>query len=193
MIPEGAITHFLGDAIALVVGKTPDIVEEAKSLVHVEYEELQFVDGPFAAMKEDAPKVHHTGNLCEERHISRGDAKKAIADAPIVVSEHFETPYTEHAFLEPECCVALPEHDGVLLCTTDQGTYDTTREVATILGLEQNKVKTFNAYVGGGFGGKEDVIIQHHAAMAAYLLQKPVKVKLTRAESLLIHPKRHPF
>ena len=193
MIPVGGITHFFGDAIALVVGADREVVEEAKKLIEVEYEELEFVDGPDAASKEGAPLVHHDGNICSEKFVSRGNATEAIENAAHVYTEHFETPYTEHAFLEPECCVALPDEDGVLLYTTDQGTYDTRGEVSTILGLEPSKVKVYNAYVGGGFGGKEDVVIQHHAALAAYLLKKPVKVKFSRAESILIHPKRHPF
>lgn len=194
MIPVGKITHYLGDAVALVAAETPEILEEAKSLVEVEYEELEMVRDPWEAMKEDAPKVHEDGNLMAHWHVHRGDADKAIESSAHVLTEKFHTPWTEHAFLEPECAVAMPDgDDGVLIYSTDQGVYDTQHECMLLLGLPAEKVKVRNKLVGGGFGGKEDVTVQHHAAMIAYLTKRPVKVKLTRAESILIHPKRHPM
>lgn len=89
--------------------------------------------------------------------------------------------------------MACPDGDGVLVLSTDQGAYDTQHEIMGMLGLPAEQVKVRNCLVGGGFGGKEDVTVQHHAALIAYLTKRPVKVKLTRAESLLIHPKRHPM
>ena len=117
--------------------------------------------------------------------------KMCIRDS--VLTQHFSTPWTEHAFLEPECAVAYPDGDGVMILSTDQGAYDTQHETMGMLGLPAEKVKVRNCLVGGGFGGKEDVTVQHHAALIAYLAKRPVKVKLTRAESILIHPKRHPM
>lgn len=194
LIPVGKITHYLGDAIALVAAETPELVEEAKALIEVEYEELPMVHNPYEAMKEDAPLVHSDGNLLAHWHVHRGNAEAAIAGAAHVLTEKFHTPWTEHAFLEPECAVAMPDgEDGVLVYSTDQGVYDTRHECMLLLGLPAEKVKVQNKLVGGGFGGKEDVTVQHHAAMIAYLSKRPVKVKLTRAESILIHPKRHPM
>ena len=92
MIPVGSITHYLGDAIALVVGENLDVVEKAKKLVKVEYEELPFVSSPYEAMKEDAPQVHGSGNLLAHKHVSRGNAKEAIANAKYVYTEEFHTP-----------------------------------------------------------------------------------------------------
>lgn len=193
MISVGEITRYLGDAVALVVAETPEIVEKAKKLVKVDYEELPFVNSPYEAMKEDAPLVHASGNLLAHKHVSRGNADAAIEKSCYVLTEKFSTPYTEHAFLEPECCVAMPYEDGVLIYSTDQGTYDTQRECSVMLGLPREKVRVVNKLVGGGFGGKEDMSVQHHAALAAWLTGRPVKVKLTRQESILIHPKRHPM
>lgn len=193
MIPVGEITRYLGDAVALVVAETPELVEKAKKLVKVDYEVLPFVDSPYEAMKEDAPLVHASGNLLAHKHVSRGNAKAAIAASEYVLTEKFSTPYTEHAFLEPECCVAMPYEDGVLIYSTDQGTYDTQRECSVMLGLPREKVRVVNKLVGGGFGGKEDMSVQHHASLAAWLTRRTVKVKLTRQESVLIHPKRHPM
>lgn len=196
LIPVGHLTHYLGDSIALVAAESLEIVEEAKKLIEVEYEELPMVHDPYEAMAEDAPKVHDSekDNLLAHWHVHRGNAEEAIKNSKYVLTDKFHTPWTEHAFLEPECAVAMPDgEDGVLVYSTDQGVYDTQHECMALLGLPAEKVKVRNKLVGGGFGGKEDVTVQHHAAMIAYLTKRPVKVKLTRAESILIHPKRHPM
>ncbi|MDY5613065.1 selenium-dependent xanthine dehydrogenase [Dysosmobacter sp.] len=193
MIAVGDITHYLGDAICLVAAETPEILAQAKALVKVDYEELPMVRSPRDAMLPDAPLVHKEGNLLAHKHIQRGNPAMAIAKSKHILTQRFSTPWTEHAFLEPECAVAYPEGDGVMILSTDQGTYDTQHETMGMLGLPAEKVKVRNCLVGGGFGGKEDVTVQHHAALIAYLTKRPVKVKLTRAESILIHPKRHPM
>ena len=193
MIPVGGITHFLGDAIALVAGETMEIVEKAKKLVKVEYEILAPVTNPTEAAAPYAPLVHKKGNLLAHKHVSRGNAEEAIKNSKYVLHEQFQTPWTEHAFLEPECAVAVPDGDGILMYTTDQSSHTTLHEVALMLGLPYEKVKIQNALVGGGFGGKEDMTVQPLAALIAYKTGRAVKCKLTRAESLLIHPKRHPF
>ncbi len=192
LIPVGHLTHYLGDAIALVAGENLEAVEEGKRQIEVEYEELPIVRNPYEAMVEDAPKVHEEekDNLLSHWHVHRGDAEAAIRNSAHVISDTFHTPWTEHAFLEPECAVAVPDGDGVIIYSSDQGVYDTQHECMALLGLPAEKVKVRNKLVGGGFGGKEDVTVQHHAAMIAYLTKRPVKVKLTRAESILIHPKR---
>ena len=193
MIAVGDITHYLGDAICLVAAETPEILQRAKELVRVDYEELPMVRSPKEAMAPDAPLVHRSGNLLAHKHIRRGDPKAAIQKARHVLTRQFSTPWTEHAFLEPECAVAYPDGDGVMVFSTDQGAYDTQHEIMGMLGMDADKVKVQNQLVGGGFGGKEDVTVQHQAALIAYLSKRPVKVKLTRAESILIHPKRHPM
>ena len=196
LIPVGHLTHYLGDSIALVAAESLEIVEEAKKLIEVEYEELPMVHDPYEAMAEDAPKVHDSekDNLLAHWHVHRGNAEDAIKNSKYILTDRFHTPWTEHAFLESECAVAMPDgEDGVLVYSTDQGVYDTQHECMALLGLPAEKVKVRNKLVGGGFGGKEDVTVQHHAAMIAYLTKRPVKVKLTRAESILIHPKRHPM
>lgn len=193
MIGVGKITHYLGDAICLVAAETPEILERAKSLVKVEYEVLEPVLDPFEAMKESSPLVHESGNVLAHEHLVRGNAEEIIANSKYKVTRHYETPWTEHAFLEPECAVAMPFEDGVFIYSTDQGTYDTQHECSIMLGLPPEKVIVENKLVGGGFGGKEDVSVQHHAALIAYLTKRIVKVKLSRQESIVIHPKRHPM
>ncbi len=193
MIALGEITHYLGDAICIVAAEDMETLTRAKALVKVDYEELPMVRSPQEAMAENAPLVHREGNLLAHKHIQRGDPSAAIAKSKHVLKETFSTPWTEHAFLEPECAVAYPDGDGVMILSTDQGAYDTQHETMGMLGLPAEKVKVRNCLVGGGFGGKEDVTVQHQAALVAYLTKRPVKVKLSRAESLLIHPKRHPM
>jgi len=193
MIAVGDITHYLGDAICLVAAETPEILAQAKALVKVDYEELPMVRSPREAMLPDAPLVHREGNLLAHKHIQRGNPAEAIAKSKHVLTQRFSTPWTEHAFLEPECAVAYPDGEGVMVLSSDQGAYDTRQEIVGMLGIDPEQVKVRNCLVGGGFGGKEDVTVQHHAALIAYLTKRPVKVKLSRAESLLIHPKRHPM
>ena len=194
MIPVGGLTHYLGDAIALVAAKDMETAEKAKKLIKVEYEVLPAVHNIQEAAAEGAPLVfdEETTNVQAYKHVSRGNAEEAISKAAHVISHHFETPWTEHAFLEPECAVAYIDDDGdVMIISTDQSAYCTFHESSLMLGTD--KVKCQNALVGGGFGGKEDMTVQHLAALITYLTRRPVKVRLTRAESLLIHPKRHHF
>ena len=191
MIAKGDVTRCMGDAICLVVAESEEILKKAKALVKVEYEVLEPVRNITEAMAEGAGKVHPNGNLCQSRHVKRGDAKEAIANSKYTITETFDTPFTEHAFLEPECAIALPYKDGVKIYSTDQSVFDTRKEVAIMFGWDPSKVVVENKYVGGGFGGKEDVSVQHIAALCAYKLGRTVKAKFSRDESLAFHPKRH--
>ncbi len=194
LIPVGGLTHYLGDAIAVVAAVDRETAEKAKKLIKVEYEELPFVHTIEEAARDDAPLVfdEEKDNVCAHKHISRGDAEGAIRNAKYVISHHFETPWTEHAFLEPECAVSFYDEEGdIFVYSTDQSAHQTKHEVSLLLGTERVKVQ--NALVGGGFGGKEDMTVQHLAALLTYATKKPVKMKLSRPESLLVHPKRHPF
>ncbi|MCR5761373.1 MAG: selenium-dependent xanthine dehydrogenase [Sphaerochaetaceae bacterium] len=193
-IAVGETTRYIGDVIALVAAETRSAAMKARDLVKVEYEVLPFVSSPQEAMKEGAPLVHEEGNLLGETHVDRGDVEKALSESDYVISGHFETPWTEHAFIETECAFAYPlENGGVKIYSTDQGVYDTRRETAPFLGLSEDLVVVENCYVGGGFGGKEDVTVQHLSALGALLTGRPCKMKLTRQESINVHPKRHPM
>ena len=194
LIGIGELTHYLGDAVALVCARDQETLEAAKKLVKVEYEELPAVHNPAEAAAPNAPLVFEEdeNNVQAYKHVSRGDVAGAIAKAKYVLTEKFHTPWTEHAFLEPECCVALPlDNGGVRLLTTDQSAHTTMHECAAMLGVDDDHCQVQNMLVGGGFGGKEDMSVQHHAALIAYVARVPVKVKLSRQESILVHPKRH--
>ena len=191
MIAKGDITRCVGDAICLVVAENETVLKQAKELVKVDYEPLEPVRTIQEAMAEDAPRLHPNGNLCQSRHVTRGDAKAALANSRYVVTQNYRTPFTEHAFLEPECAVAFPYKDGVKVYTSDQGVYDTRKEISIMLGWEPERIVVENKLVGGGFGGKEDVSVQHIAVLAALKVGRPVKVKFSRKESIAFHPKRH--
>ena len=204
MIAEGDITRCMGDAIALVVAEDMATCERAKKLVRITYEELEPVRSIDEARAEDAPLLHDKflafgnwveleNNICQQRHVVRGDAATALAGAAHKVTRTFSTPFTEHAFLEPECAVAFPYKDGVKVCSSDQGAYDSRKEIAHMFGWDATpeRVVVETMLVGGGFGGKEDVSVQHLAALAAMAVNRPVKCRMTRQESINFHPKRH--
>lgn len=193
LIPKGKITKYLGDAIVLIAAETPEIVESAKRLVEIEYEELDGVYSAIEALCEGAPQVHSDGNLMAHEILKRGDADKAIAESAFVVENTYHTPASEHAFLEPECAIAVVDKEGrkATIYSSDQGTYQTSHECAEMLGFPVEDVHVCNKLVGGGFGGKEDMSVQHHAALLSYHTGVPVKFKLARQESILVHPKRH--
>ena len=192
MIPVGGITRYVGDALALAVVNHKENLDEVLSLIELDAEELQPVTDPRKALEEDAPRVHEEGNLLAKKQCIRGDADTAIKNSKYVVTRHYSLPFTDHAFMEPECAIAFPEgEDGVHLYTSGQSVYDEQREISGILQIPQEKVVVESMLVGGGFGGKEDMSVQHHAALCAWLLKRPVKVRFSRAESLMCHVKRH--
>lgn len=191
MIAKGDITRCVGDAICLVVAENETVLKQAKELVKVDYEPLEPVRTIQEARAADAPILHPGGNLCQQRHVTRGDARAALAQSKYVVTQSYRTPFTEHAFLEPECAVAFPYKDGMKVYTSDQGVYDTRKEISIMLGWEPERIVVENKLVGGGFGGKEDVSVQHLAVLAALKVGRPVKAKLSRQESIAFHPKRH--
>jgi selenium-dependent xanthine dehydrogenase len=194
MIAEGEETRYVGDALAVLAATTKEIARKALELIRVEYEELTPMLSPEAAMAEGAPRIHPKGNLLSETIMKRGNVDKAIAEAKYVVTERYSTPRQEHAFLEPESALAVPTEDGALtVYTAGQGVYDDRQGIMEMLGLPDEKVRVISKLVGGGFGGKEDLSVQHHAALLAWHSGRPVKVTFTRAESFLVHPKRHPM
>ena len=192
MIPVGKITHFLGDAIALVAAETEEQARAALAAIRVDYEPLPGVFDMMEGLKDETLVHASVGtNVLAHEHLVRGNADEKIKNSKYVVTNHYSVPPTEHAFLEPECAVALPEGDGIRIYSGDQGIYQTQKECAAMLGLPAEQVRVTAMMVGGGFGGKEDMSVQHHAALLAYHTRRPVKVAFTRAESMLIHPKRH--
>jgi len=192
MIPIGGTTRYIGDAIVLVGSRREETLDEILKLIKVDYTELTPVTSPLDALKEGAPLVHSKGNIMRKEVLIRGNADEAIKNSKYVVTQHYSTPFNDHAFMEPECAIAMPEGDDcLLLYTGSQSVYDEQHEISHMLNIPAEKVHSSSKLVGGGFGGKEDMTVQHHAALMAWYTKLPVKVKFSRQESLNYHTKRH--
>lgn len=192
LIAVGDITRYVGDGVAIAVSKNKESLDEVAELIKVEYEELTPLTSPLQALVEGESKLHESGNLLSRQELKRGDVEGALKSSAHVVHNHFSLPFTEHAFMEPECAIAVPDgDDGLMMYTGGQSVFDEQRECSRLLGIAPEKIRVKQMLVGGGFGGKEDMSVQHHAALVAWLLKKPVKVKLSREESMKVHTKRH--
>jgi selenium-dependent xanthine dehydrogenase len=192
MIREGDETRYIGDAIALVGSAKKESLDEIIALIKLDYTELEPVTCPTDALKADAPLIHASGNIMSKQYLRRGDPDAAIKTSAYVVTRKYRTPHNDHAFMETECAVAVPEGaDKLRLYTGGQSVYDDRREAANMLQIPLENVRVTSMLVGGGFGGKEDMSVQHHAALMAWHTKKPVKVKFSRQESINFHTKRH--
>lgn len=193
LVAAGEITRSVGDVLAVVVASSRTRARRAATLVGVTLEPLEPVCDPEQALAPAAPAVHEGGNLLEACSFRRGDVDAALAGSAHVVEETFTTQRIEHAFLEPEACLALPTAAGVRVLSQGQGVHDDQRQIAEVLRLPRERVEVELVANGGAFGGKEDLSVQAHAALAAHLLGRPVKLVLTREQSIRMHPKRHPL
>jgi selenium-dependent xanthine dehydrogenase len=198
-VAVGEITCCVGDFLAMVVADTQFHARQAANQVKVDYEPLPALTDPFEALKPGATQVHPAGNmyahgnLIDTTAFARGDVEAAFANAAHVIEATFQTQAVEPAFLEPEACLVLPQGAGVKVHTQSQGSVYDQQQVAKILKLPLEEVEIALAASGGGFGAKEELSIQGQTALAAYLLQRPVKTVLTRKQSTQHHVKRHPM
>lgn len=185
--------RFHGDAVALVVAETPQIVEDALESIEVQYEPLPGVFTIEDALKPGAPKVHEEGNLLHHRKIRKGDVEKGFKEADVVVEDVFRTPMVEHAYIEPEAGIGLYEGGIIKVYACSQGVHYHRSEIAKNLALPSNKVRVIQTVTGGGFGGKIDVSVHIFLALAALKTGRPVKMVYSREESIISTVKRHPF
>jgi xanthine dehydrogenase molybdenum-binding subunit len=195
LVATGEITAYVGDAVAAVAAESRRAAREAAALVEVEYQVLEPITDPCDALEEGSPLVHDglESNLLSVSRVRRGDADAALAGAAHTVSQRFRTQRIEHAFLEPESSLALPEDGGVRVFSQGQGIWDDRRQIASYLGIPEARVHVNQVSTGGAFGAKEDVGLQCHSALLAKVTGQPVRITLTRAESLRFHSKRHPM
>lgn len=194
-LAEGEITRYIGDALALVVAESDHLAREAARLIEVEYEVLEPITDMHEALNEHSPTVHgNDTNILARTAFRRGAMEEAEKQTAFTASGVFQTQRIEHGFMEPECSIAYPGEDGrIEVLSQGQGVYEDRIQLASLLGVEEDQVRVIMVPNGGGFGGKEDLSVQGHAAVAAHHLQVPVKVRLTRDESIAFHPKRHPI
>lgn len=192
MIGEGQTTSYIGDVVAGVVADSELIAREAINLIEVEYEVFEPVTDVFLAI--DGESVHsERPNNFETTQFTIGNADAVIKTADFVSSGKYETQRVEHGFLEKEAAVARPDRKGgIEIFSQSQGVYEDRRQIAMILGLSEEKVRVILVPNGGGFGGKEDLSVQGQTAMFSFLMDRTVKLTLSREESIRIHPKRHP-
>jgi len=220
MIGVGETTRYVGDVLALVVAESDAIAREAVELIDIDYEILEAVTDMHAALDAESPSVHEGGNVLSQSITNRGDLETAMAESAYTTTGVYETQMIEHGFMEPEACIAYPtppkspskhqgghgtslqssphryggtEGGGIEVLSQGQGVFEDRVQIAKLLGLPQADVNVVLVSNGGAFGGKEDLSVQGHAALAAYLMGEPVKVRLTRDESIIMHPKRHPI
>lgn len=193
MVPVGECTRCVGDAIAMAAAETEEAAEAALERIRVEYEPLPPVTSPREAMKRGAPQLHKKGNILAEFHFCNGDPENASAKAAYSARRVFHTPFTEHAFLEPESASAWYKDGRLIVISASQDLYHTRDNLAKHLGLCPSEILVRSPVIGGGFGGKEDLSAQHFAALAAFLTKRPAKMTFTREESIRVHPKRHPM
>jgi selenium-dependent xanthine dehydrogenase len=192
-VAVGEETRYVGDIIAAVAAGDRRTARRAAEAIAVEYEVRQPVIDREEALRPDSPKVHKKGNLLSRSEIRRGDVEAAIAASAHVATHTFHTQFIEHMFLEPESCIALPDGDGLRVYTQGQGVFDDRRQIASALALATEKVMVTLVSNGGAFGGKEDMSIQAQTALLARVTGSPVRLTLSREESLRMHPKRHPI
>jgi xanthine dehydrogenase molybdenum-binding subunit len=193
-IPEGGRTSYLGDVLAIVVADQVDIARRAADLIEIRYDVLDpFVNPDDALASEEDAVWGLDGNVLSRSVYSRGDVDRALEESQHVVRETFLTQRVEHAFLEPESTLAVPQDGSLMVYSGGQGVWDDRNQIASVLDISTDDVVVELVSNGGAFGGKEDMSNQAQTALAAHLLKRPVKCTLTREQSLLMHAKRHPI
>ena len=188
--------RYTGEAVAAVAAETLDLAIAATRLIKVEYEVLEGVFDPHLALKDGAPQLHQfaKNNVTKHTKIRKGDVEDGFEKADLIVEETYQTAKIEHAYLEPEAGLAYVESDGcVTVHSPSQNITHHRHALAKILGRPINKVRMIMSTVGGGFGGKEDMIYQGMLALAAIKSRRPVRYVFTREESFIASAKRHPF
>ena len=192
MVGVGERVRYIGDALAIVAAETQEIAEQASVLIEAEFDLQPVITNPVQARQEGVPQIHEKGNLLKHIKVRKGDMEKGFAEADVILEHTFHTPTTDHAFLEPECSIGVPMPDGRMeIYVGSQIPYQDRTQVARAMGWPESRVRIVGQLMGGGFGGKEDVMGQIHVAMLANVTQRPVKLLFDRHESLLVHPKRH--
>jgi len=183
-----------GDAIACIAAETQELVEEAKELIEIEYEELPVIRNFQDAMAEGAICVHGETNVHAKKHMEFGNVDEAWDKCDVIVENDYSTHILSHMFIEPDAGLAYLDETGMMnvIASTQNAHYDR-GEVAVMLGIPMNRVRVKQAATGGGFGGKLDIGVQLHCALLAWHTKRPVKIVRSRTESTMVSSKRHPI
>lgn len=189
------VVRYVGEAVAAVAAEDVATARRALALIKVDYEELPAVFDAEEALKPGAPVIHDYAqdNIVKHIPIRKGDVEQGFKDADLIVENTYETQQVEHAYLEPEAGIAYVDHDDVVtVISPSQNITHHRHMLSTIIDKPINKVRFIMSPVGGGFGGKEDMIYQGMLALAAMKTHRPVKLVFTREESIIASAKRHP-
>ena len=192
MVGIGERIRYVGDALAIIAAQTQEIADQAAGLIEAEFDLQPVITSAVQARQEEVPKIHEKGNLLKHIKVRKGDMQIGFAEADVILEHTFHTQITDHAFIEPECSIAVPLPDGRMeIYVGSQIPYQDRTQVARVMGWPEERVRIVGQLMGGGFGGKEDVMGQIHVAMLANAAHRHVKLLFDRHESLLVHPKRH--
>jgi CO/xanthine dehydrogenase Mo-binding subunit len=192
----GDKVRFVGDGVALVAAETEGIAQKALELIQVVYEPLTPIFDSREAMREDAPKIHEDGNLLSYDKLRKGDVEKAFQEADVILERTYDVPFIDHAYLEPDISMAVPQSNGTMLIEGPmQAPFTVRRNINAVLGVPINMVRVRQVPMGGGFGGKEDspIDLGCRAAVLAHHCGRPVRMSLEREEVMLQTCKRHPM
>jgi nicotinate dehydrogenase large molybdopterin subunit len=186
--------RYMGDPVAAVAAKSAEAALDALRLIEVEYEELPAVFDPEEALEPGAPILHGTSNLFQRQNVRHGDVERGFAESDLVVEETFRTQFVEHAAIEPQVALAVPGEDGRLtVYSPSSKPFSIQREVARALAIPQNRVRVVGTTSGGGFGGKNEPILEPVVAALAMKTGRPVRGLFTREEEFVASSVRHPF
>ena len=192
MVGIGERIRYVGDALAIIAAQTQEIADQAAGLIEAEFDLQPVITSAVQARQEGVQQIHEKGNLLKHIKVRKGDMQIGFAEADVILEHTFHTQITDHAFIEPECSIAVPLPDGRMeIYVGSQIPYQDRTQVARVMGWPEERVRIVGQLMGGGFGGKEDVMGQIHVAMLANAAHRPVKLLFDRHESLLVHPKRH--
>jgi len=192
IVGVGQKVRYIGESIAIVAAETKEIAARATELIEAEFEILPVVTDPVQALQEGQPKIHDAGNLLKHIKVRKGDVEAGFLESDLVVEHTFHTQTTDHAFMEPECSIAVPTDDGrIEVYVASQIPYQDRSQIARVMGWDEKRIRIIGQNMGGGFGGKEDIAGQIHATLLANATKRPVKLLYDRHESLIAHPKRH--
>jgi CO/xanthine dehydrogenase Mo-binding subunit len=185
--------RFHGEAVVAIAAETPESAARAAELVDIEYEELPGIYDAVEALRPEAPAVHDGGNILRRWHLRKGDAAEGFRRADVVVEHTYRTPFVDHVYLETESGVGWIDAEGVLTLRVSTQVLEHFRDVAEALRLPHSRVRLEGAYLGGGFGGKEDVTVECLLGLLVWTTRRPVRLVFSREESFIGHGKRHPY
>jgi xanthine dehydrogenase molybdenum-binding subunit len=192
LVGVGQKVRYVGDAVAIVAAETKEAAQEALNKIEVEFQTLPVITSAVQANEPDAEKVHESGNLLKHIKVRKGDIEKGFEESEVIIERTFYTGIVDHAFIEPECSIARVTEDGrIEVYVGSQIPYQDRSQVAAVMNMPEDRIRIKGMMIGGGFGGKEDIMGQIHAALLAWKTKRPVKILYDRHESLVVHPKRH--